>query len=257
VDIHSIMATDSNLKSNPDEHSAAGGTAAAPPAGSAPSTWDHVSCSYDAERAHDLIYQVCLAATARVVDALKPRRLLDAGCGTGLTTLPLCVGQRSIAAVDYSLASLTVLRGKKGAPPAVQADLRQLPFRSNSFDVVMCANALQHLHPAQQRLAVLELQRVVVPDGFLVVTVHHLSNAKRRAGWVKEGRPGQPGIDYIFRFSYDDLKRLLPGARISAMGIDEWPRLPFSVQRRLPGTVVGSFLGKRHYGHMLLAIQQQ
>ncbi len=227
------------------------------PAGSSLETWDRIADAYDAARAHDRVYQTCLATTTRAIEALKPRRLMDAGCGTGLATLPLCVRGRTVAAVDHSSASLTVLRGKSGAAQAFQADVRALPFLSGTFDVVLCANTLQHLAPAQQLLAVNELQRLVARGGSLVVMVHHFSEVKRRAGWIKEGRPGQPGIDYIFRFTVDDLARLLPGARIAAMGLGEWPWLPSRLQELLSESFVGPSLAKNGYGHMLLAVQNR
>jgi SAM-dependent methyltransferase len=232
--------------------SAVGGGDATP---RSPEAWDRAATSYDAERAHDSTYQNCVQATTSIVQHLAPLRLIDVGCGTGLNSLPLCAPDRVVAATDYSFASLAVLQQKPGAPLLCQADLRALPFLSKSFDVVLCANTLQHLTPADQVLAVRELQRLVAPGGALVLTVHHFSTAKKRAGWIKEGRPGQPGIDYIFRFTADDLHRLLPGARIASMGISEW-RLPEFVQRRLPESIVGRLLASVGYGHMLVAVQR-
>ncbi len=223
-------------------------------AGSSVETWDRAAATYDTERSDDLVYQACLASTRRLVEAIRPSRLLDVGCGTGLTTLPLCRRGRQVVAVDYSHSSVGVLRAKPGAPPALQADLCALPFKSGSFDVVMCANTLQHLRPAIHELAIAELQRLVAPGGALVVTVHHFSESKRRAGWIKEGRPGQPGIDYIYRFTTADLSRLLPAARVTAMGFPEWSWLPLAAQVALASSRLGPWLARRGRGHMIAAV---
>ena len=220
-------------------------------------TWDRAAASYDTEREQDAVYQACVAAVARAVQDRNPRRLLDVGCGTGLTTLPLCRAGRTVVAVDFSLASLAVLRNKTAAPPVLQADVRALPFLAETFDVVLCANTLQHLRPDQQVLAVHDLERLVAPGGALVVSVHHYSKAKQRAGWIKEGRPGQPGIDYIYRFAAGDLRRILPEAHITAIGFGEWPWLPAAAQKELSHSVAGPYLAKQGYGHMLLAVQQR
>jgi hypothetical protein len=88
---------------------------------------------------------------------------------------------------------------------------------------------------------------VVAPGGCLVVTVHHYSRLKQRQGWIKEGKPGQPGIDYIFRFSHADMRALLPGAEIQAMGYrTRGERLFTPFMRRMAA--------KQGRGHMLLAI---
>lgn len=221
----------------------------------AAAAWDRAASSYDADRAHDLVYQACLATTCGLVERLRPIRLIDVGCGTGLTTIPLQRSGRTVVAVDYSRESLCLLRAKARAIPAVQADLRALPFLTASFDVVLCSNTLQHLAPAAHREAIGELRRLVAPGGHLVVTVHHYSAFKRRAGWIKEGRPGQPGIDYIYRFTADDLAELLPGASIVAMGFQEWSRLPVTVQQWLGRGPFGAWLARRGYGHMLAAVQ--
>src|SRR5690606_29498406 len=128
---------------------------------------------------------------------------LDAGSGTGLSTRALSRRCDVIVAVDYSLESLKVLKAKGLRNViAVQADLKALPFIDAAFDACVCANALQHLTPnGAQESAVSELHRVTAAEGRVVVSVHHYSKSKRKAGWVKEGKPGQKEIDYIFRFA--------------------------------------------------------
>ena len=220
--------------------------------------WDRGSASYDVERSRDAVYETCLATTRDAIESLAPRRLLDVGCGTGLTTMPVCKPGRLVVAADYSFASLQQLRRKPGAPPTIQADICNLPFRSGTFDVVMCANTLQHLKPDVQVLAIEELRRLVEPGGAMVLTVHHYSSTKQRANWIKEGRPGQPGVDYIFRFDTADLERLHAGRRtVAAMGFGEWPWLPVAVQSWLTRSYAGQLLARRRYGHMLISIEQR
>jgi ubiquinone/menaquinone biosynthesis C-methylase UbiE len=224
--------------------------------GSRAETWDRAADSYDSERSDDTVYVDCLEVTRRSIEMLSPARLLDVGCGTGLTTLSVCRPGRFVAAADYSFHSLELLRTKSRTPAVMQADVCALPFPPNAFDVVLCANTLQHLGPERHPAAIAALRRLVRPDGALVVSVHHYSKAKQRAGWIKQGRPGQAGIDYIFRFSAGELQALLPTATIAAMGIAEWPRLPRVLQRWLPLTPAGSRLAHAGLGHMLIAVDR-
>ena len=209
--------------------------------------WDQAARAYDAERARDSLYMRCVHAARVAIERAKPERVLDVGCGTGMTTLPLRRSVRSLFAVDYSRESLRVLQSKAGAPPISQADICALPFQSGTFDAVLCANTLQHLTPAERPRAIRELLRVTRHDGMLVVTVHHYSRGKRRAGWIKEGKPGQPGIDYIFRFTVDELQSLFPMfSSVGAIGLQSRlePLMPFALRR---------LLARKGYGHMLLA----
>lgn len=212
--------------------------------GSTPEVWEAAADSYDQKRALDPVYHSCVA---RVVADLQPQgRVLDAGCGTGLQTAridPRC----EIHAVDYSQRSLDLLRRRLPNVATRTADLRDLPFEDGSFDAVLCANTLQHLTPEGQRLAARELLRVLRPGGRYAVSVHHYSVEKQRAGWIKEGKPGQAGVDYIFRFSLAELQALFPGCRVRAVGFYGWP-----LQHVVSG-VAGHLLARLGRGHMLIA----
>jgi ubiquinone/menaquinone biosynthesis C-methylase UbiE len=212
-------------------------------------TWDAAAATYDAERQHDGLYHRCIEAARRATLWRNPARILDAGCGTGLATASLCTPHRTVVGMDYSHGSLRVLQHKKLGIHIAQGDCTALPFPTGSFDAVLCANTLQHLTPSQQPFAIAELQRVTRPGGQLVITVHHYSREKQRTGWIKEGKPGQPGIDYIFRFNVDELRRLLPRATISAIGLST------RFERYLPQRI-RQWFANRGDGHMLLAVSQ-
>lgn len=225
--------------------------------GSVASVWDCEAASYDATRQADPVY--CSCTHFAVLKIPKETLLcLDAGCGTGLSTMALCARCTTVVAVDYSLESLKILQ-RKGLKDviAVQADLTALPFKDSAFDACVCANTLQHFRPdgAQDR-AVAELGRVTKEDGIMSVSVHQYSRNKRKAGWIKEGKPGQPGIDYIFRFTRSDLLKLIPGSIIRGVGYYGWLRIPFfggRLQNSL-GALVSRAAALRGNGHMLIAV---
>lgn len=213
-------------------------------AGSRPEVWDAAADAYDDERQADPVYAACVA---EVVRDLRPHgRVLDAGCGTGLQTA-LIDGHCDIHCVDFSRRSLAVLKRRLPAAMTAAADIRALPFEDESFDAVLCANALQHLGPEGQGHAARELLRVLKRGGRYAVSVHHYSVEKQRAGWIKEGKPGQAGIDYIYRFSRAELARLFPGSRIRAVGFYGWP------MQQAVSRVGGRALAAFGRGHMLIA----
>lgn len=66
---------------------------------------------------------------------------------------------------------------------AMLADVRDLPFADNSFDAVVAAWMLYHVHPLHQALA--EIARVLRPDGRLVAITNgkdHLLELWRAVG---------------------------------------------------------------------------
>jgi SAM-dependent methyltransferase len=94
--------------------------------------------------------------------------VLDAGCGTGanlalLTRLfPRAVG------CDLALQAVACC-ARRGLGRALVADLNALPFRSGTFDLLLCADVLECREVDEAR-AVAELVRVTRPGGRLVLT---------------------------------------------------------------------------------------
>jgi ubiquinone/menaquinone biosynthesis C-methylase UbiE len=162
-----------------------------------------------------------------------------------------------VVAVDYSLESLKVLKRKNlHNVMAVRADLTALPFKESVFDASVCTNTLQHFRPdGQQQQAAAELNRVTKDHGVVSVSVHHFSTGKRRHGWVKEGKPGQASIGYIFRFTRSELLGLFHGSVTKGIGF-MFPRIPIPGVRiqSLLGTLVGRLAARLGHGHMLIAV---
>jgi SAM-dependent methyltransferase len=93
-------------------------------------------------------------------DALGPYRLLDVGCG-----------EKPYRDLFASYASEHVGVDPVANPSAeLQGPIEALPVADASFDVVLCAQVLEHVDdPAQ---AVCELARVVRPGGRVLLSTH-------------------------------------------------------------------------------------
>ncbi len=113
---------------------------------------------------------------------LKPGyRILDVGCGSGRHT---CHAYRfdGVLAVGADLNINDVCEAKKqlnlhdelgehgnGHWALSVSDVKNLPFKDNFFDVVICAEVMEHI--PEDRLAVREVIRVLKPGKPLVVSV--------------------------------------------------------------------------------------
>jgi SAM-dependent methyltransferase len=95
-------------------------------------------------------------------------RALDVGCGDGRLTAELSA--LKLCAVDVSPVALERARSRLGG----EADLLEtdpdgpLPLEDSRFDLVLCAETLEHVRDVQLLLS--EIRRVLRPGGTLAVT---------------------------------------------------------------------------------------
>ncbi|MCL4354005.1 class I SAM-dependent methyltransferase [Patescibacteria group bacterium] len=94
------------------------------------------------------------------VKNLKIESVLDAGCGEGFTLNKLRESRigKTHEGIDYSKEAISL--GKKVYPDLhiSQGNIYDLKYKSNSFDLVICSEVLEHLEDPQKALK--ELVRV-------------------------------------------------------------------------------------------------
>ena len=107
-----------------------------------------------------------------LLDPQPGDRILDAGCGTGDHLISLTGrGARAIG-VDLSLGMLRKAQGKAPSAALVLADLsRPLPFRSQTFDRVLCSLVSEHLTELDRFFG--EMHRLLRPGGWIAFTGLH------------------------------------------------------------------------------------
>lgn len=104
---------------------------------------------------------------------------LEVGCGTGHWLRTLAPVTSQVAGLDLSEGMLQQAQSLDGSTPLVQGQAEQLPFQSNLFDLVFCANALHHFTDPVRFVA--EAYRVLRPGGFLAII--GMSPPQRRSQW--------------------------------------------------------------------------
>lgn len=101
----------------------------------------------------------------------KDAKVLDVGCGTGKFALRLSRVTRGVKihGIDFSKEMVNKARAKlKDEPVEFKVgDVEDLPYESNSFDIVTCANSFHH-YPNQKK-AVSEMRRVLKEGGKLMI----------------------------------------------------------------------------------------
>jgi ubiquinone/menaquinone biosynthesis C-methylase UbiE len=109
------------------------------------------------------------ATLARHMTGKAAARILEAGCGTGYNSYWLRnLYGWNIFPVDIESAALRYVRSM-GVSNSAQTDIRHLPFRDASFDVVLSFDVLVHIPREDESKCIAEFFRVMTPGGVLVL----------------------------------------------------------------------------------------
>lgn len=165
----------------------------------------------------------------------QPQTIVDIGCGTGRGVSGLQKTYPGARVYALDIAHEMSLRASRryrfwSKPRPVTADMEQLPFKSQSFDLVFSSLAMQWSNNLGDTLA--EFARVARPEGLLMfasfgpgtlteldaswralenyphvqqfVDMHNVGDALLAVGFT------QPVVDAeVIRMEYDDLRALL------------------------------------------------
>jgi ubiquinone/menaquinone biosynthesis C-methylase UbiE len=112
------------------------------------------------------IERECVVALARPAPG---ERILDVGCGTGVSTRWLAVAGADVTGVDDDAELLGAARVRLPTATFVDADACNLPFPAGSFDLAVAVTLLCFLEPKERERAVAELVRVTRPGGRIVL----------------------------------------------------------------------------------------
>ncbi|SES01188.1 Methyltransferase domain-containing protein [Gracilibacillus ureilyticus] len=96
--------------------------------------------------------------------------ILDAGCGTGQLSIPLIERGYQVTGVDLSDSMLQIASAKcigQNKAEFIVADVSSLPFKDDSFHMVVVSKLFQHV--TKWRNAIDELVRVLKPGGFIIL----------------------------------------------------------------------------------------
>ncbi len=129
-------------------------------------TWDLYAPIYKrAMKADQKIYDFMYE---RIPEMVKDKEVLELATGPGLLAKHIAPAAKSVLATDYSDGMIA--EAKKGVYPEnlrfEVADAMALPYKENSFDAVLIANAL-HIVPDPEKV-LSEIDRVLKPGGLLI-----------------------------------------------------------------------------------------
>lgn len=183
---------------------------------SAEIAYEAIAPVYDAFTAHH-DYDLWLGELLKVagLHGLRGRRLLDVGCGTGKSFIPMLEKGWEVTACDISPAMVELAREKVGEAAAISvADMRELPA-FGEFDLVWCLDdAVNYLHDEEELEAALTgLRANLAATGLLIFDLNTISTY--RSFFAEEVAMESDGRRLIWRGrSSPDVE---PGASVEAV----------------------------------------
>jgi SAM-dependent methyltransferase len=167
--------------------------------------------------------------------------LLDIGCGTGAASRYVATNaELTVTAIDVDPDQIALARERaKGIQGIrfIEADATKMPFRAGEFDVVLSFMALHHIPNWRDALG--EIQRVLRPDGYLVLVDVALPKPVSVAGALFGHHYALPAVDEL-GFAIESLEFAL--IRASPPGRLPWGRYE-RVYQRGASTALGARCG--------------
>jgi SAM-dependent methyltransferase len=99
----------------------------------------------------------------------KPGNVLDIGCGLGVELGYLAQEGWRACGIDMSAVALRSARADHAEVTFIETDALRLPFTARAFDLVLDRGCFQYLDPRQRRAYSTEAERVLRPDGRMLL----------------------------------------------------------------------------------------
>jgi ubiquinone/menaquinone biosynthesis C-methylase UbiE len=149
------------------------------------------------------LFTGALARSANGRHSARPR-VLDAGCGTGglMQAIEKAAGSTKVVGVDVSAVGLGLAKNY-GHRQLARASIERMPFRDETFDVVVSADVLCHVTVLDDARAVTEFARVLKPGGFVLLNLPAHS-------WMHGAH--DVITHTVRRFTRDDVRRMAKAA---------------------------------------------
>ncbi len=132
-------------------------------------------------------------------------KVLELGSGHGELAKILKPQARFLTLTDHSQLYVNKLKAK--GFKAIKADFNQkLPFKSNSFDLIISLEVIEHLVQAEQFLS--EINRILKPKGRLIISTPNIAWWGYRLFVLLGNPPKKEGYHFRF-FTHHKLTNLL------------------------------------------------
>lgn len=156
---------------------------------------------------------------SEVILRLRPKKLLDVGCGSGYLARLLKTHRPDLTIEGVDISGEAIKRARPHLEKVWKVDLdrEDLPTESSRYDTVVCIEVLEHLYDPDH--AIVEIFRVLHPGGRAVFTVPNLAYWRYRLHLLL-GRVPPPAVDrrHLHQFNLQLLYEALVGRGFQVLG---------------------------------------
>jgi SAM-dependent methyltransferase len=158
---------------------------------------------------------------------IRNLRCLDYGGGDAAMATLMADRGASVVVFDRSFTALNY--AQKDSRLKLTQGATLLPFKDNSFDIVTMLDVIEHIPDKEELIALSEVNRVMVPKGFLIISVP----SNRQEVINKHYRHYNPA----------DLERKLEGRRFNPLNLVSYKERTQWRGKQLPRPVKGLIYG--------------
>jgi len=130
----------------------------------------------DQSHLHNLLYLL-----DKHINGSGPKSLLDVGCANGERTIRIAkyfnINLQKAYGVDYNKKNIATCKGLFNAK-VIDLEIENLPYKNNSFDLVMCNQILEHLK--NYKKVIDDLIRVTCHKGYIAIGIPNLAHLINR-----------------------------------------------------------------------------
>lgn len=162
---------------------------------------------------------------------LEGERLLDVSCGPGVLLQTAHAQTRHLHGCDISRVAVSQARQRTPQAGVLVANAEALPYRSGTFDVILCLGSLERMLDRSRALR--EMARVGVPRARYCFLVRNANT--RRWKYLSSARARQPTEGHMDADTLENWTKLFrfAGFRVTRVLSDQYPLLRRQVWRRM------------------------
>ncbi|MBI4058759.1 class I SAM-dependent methyltransferase [Candidatus Microgenomates bacterium] len=146
----------------------------------------------------------------KLVDKKNPPNILDVGCAGGMMTYKISqlLPASQITGIDVYDKAIQHAKKKYPRLKFIVCDAHRLPFKDNTFDLVICYETIEHVVKPETVLS--EIRRVMKKNGIAIVTMDSGSLLFRIVWWFWERTRGKVWQGaHLHPFHHQELGQLI------------------------------------------------